>query len=238
MSELEENINRFSDSEKILLVVKIWNSIAKHHQPRPSAAQKREIDKRMQLIQSGEAVFLTLDEIKERFKTLKQWNMHTVCLMLLGWIIRSPHLVWYEKKRFRRWIYAVFWSSSQSSVEKSIRISSQIQSLSFCAVWEVPLLPCFLCRRRFGNGVGMFPRQTQSAFLEAKVKKVNCSFIFYSNNSIFHTRYQLAYFKLRGFTVLRFQSSGFCSGSIWLSAIIAFNAAMVRDWRRLMGIFP
>jgi len=71
MSELEKKINQLSDPEKLLLVEKIWNSIGKKRAPKISATQAKELDKRLKLIQSGDAVFLTLDEIKARFKALK-----------------------------------------------------------------------------------------------------------------------------------------------------------------------
>lgn len=71
MSDLEKKINRLSDAEKILLVEKIWNSISAEHEQNLTAAQEKELDRRLKLIQSGKAVFLSLDEIKARFKALK-----------------------------------------------------------------------------------------------------------------------------------------------------------------------
>ena len=71
MSELEKKINRLSSAEKILLVEKIWNSISGEYEPKLTTAQEKELDRRLKLIESGEAVFLSLDEIKARFKALK-----------------------------------------------------------------------------------------------------------------------------------------------------------------------
>lgn len=71
MSDLEKKINKLSDAEKILLVEKIWNGIGKKNVQKLSAAQEKELDRRMKLIESGDAVFLTLDEVKARFKALK-----------------------------------------------------------------------------------------------------------------------------------------------------------------------
>ena len=71
MSELEKKINQLSDAEKILLVEKIWNSVGKKNSVKLSSAQEKELDRRLKLIESGDAVFLSLEDIKARFKALK-----------------------------------------------------------------------------------------------------------------------------------------------------------------------
>ena len=71
MSELENTINQLSDAEKILLVEKIWNSIDKKNSIKLSASQEKEINRRLKLVQSRNAAFLSLEDIKARFNALK-----------------------------------------------------------------------------------------------------------------------------------------------------------------------
>lgn len=66
-----KTIDKFSPSEKILLVENIWNSIAEDHYSTISSKEKTEFDKRLALIKSGKAKFNSLEEIKQKFKALK-----------------------------------------------------------------------------------------------------------------------------------------------------------------------
>jgi putative addiction module component (TIGR02574 family) len=71
MSEIEKEIEKLSTAEKIILVENIWNSIADKHSHSLTEEQKTELDKRLQLIDSGQATFLSLEEIKLRFNAMK-----------------------------------------------------------------------------------------------------------------------------------------------------------------------
>lgn len=71
MSGIEKEIEKLSTAEKIMLVESIWNSIADKHTIELTLQQKQELDRRLELIESGQATFLSLDEIKQRFNALK-----------------------------------------------------------------------------------------------------------------------------------------------------------------------
>jgi putative addiction module component (TIGR02574 family) len=71
MSEIEKEIEKLSTAEKIILVENIWDSIAEKHNQELTEAQKQELEKRLTFIDSGQATFLSLDEIKQRFNALK-----------------------------------------------------------------------------------------------------------------------------------------------------------------------
>ena len=71
MSVLEKEIQKLSVAEKIILVENIWDSIADEHSNELTVEQKLELDKRIELIDSGQAIFLSLEEIKDRFNAMK-----------------------------------------------------------------------------------------------------------------------------------------------------------------------
>ena len=71
MKKLEKQIQQLSIAEKILLVENIWDSIAEEHETNLTAKQKKELDRRMALIDSGKATFFTMKEIKAKFKAMK-----------------------------------------------------------------------------------------------------------------------------------------------------------------------
>ena len=71
MKALEKQIEELSIPEKILLVENIWDSIANQHQSNLTEIQKMELDRRLALIESGEATYMTLEEIKAKFNALK-----------------------------------------------------------------------------------------------------------------------------------------------------------------------
>jgi putative addiction module component (TIGR02574 family) len=71
MKSIEQKIAELNDDEKLSLVEKIWDSIAAKENIFLTTQKKQELDARMHLIESGEAVFLSVEEIKQRFQALK-----------------------------------------------------------------------------------------------------------------------------------------------------------------------
>jgi putative addiction module component (TIGR02574 family) len=71
MKDIQKQIQKLSTAEKILLVEQIWESISDEETPELTEEKKKELDRRLELIDSGEATYMTLEEIKERYKTLK-----------------------------------------------------------------------------------------------------------------------------------------------------------------------
>jgi putative addiction module component (TIGR02574 family) len=71
MKSIEQKIAEMNDDEKLSLVEKIWDSIASKENISLSTQKKQELDARMHLIESGEAVFLSVEEIKQRFQAIK-----------------------------------------------------------------------------------------------------------------------------------------------------------------------
>ena len=69
--DLRKEINKLSDSEKIILVEEIWDSLEDRNQSFLSEEKKKFIDQRLEAIQKGEASFVSLSEIKDRFNSLK-----------------------------------------------------------------------------------------------------------------------------------------------------------------------
>jgi putative addiction module component (TIGR02574 family) len=68
---LKEQINKLSSAEKILLVEEIWDNIEANNKSFLSAEKKKFLDERLTAIQKGEATFITLEDIKKKFVTLK-----------------------------------------------------------------------------------------------------------------------------------------------------------------------
>ena len=62
-----QEIEALSNSEKILLVEQIWDSISKESLPL-TAGQKKELDHRLSKHASGETKYSSWDEVKERLQ--------------------------------------------------------------------------------------------------------------------------------------------------------------------------
>ena len=71
MKELKKQIGQLSTAEKVLLVENIWDSIAEEHESALTAKQKKELDRRLALIESGKATFHSIEDIKARLKAMK-----------------------------------------------------------------------------------------------------------------------------------------------------------------------
>ncbi len=68
---LKEQINKLSSAEKILLVEEIWDTIETSNKSFLSEEKKKFLDERLTAIQKGEATFVSLDDIKKKFVSLK-----------------------------------------------------------------------------------------------------------------------------------------------------------------------
>ena len=71
MKELKKQINKLSAAEKIVLVENIWDSISDSHFEALTDQEKKELDRRLELIKSGKAKFSNTEELKRKFKQLK-----------------------------------------------------------------------------------------------------------------------------------------------------------------------
>ncbi|HWB63998.1 MAG TPA: addiction module protein [Chitinophagales bacterium] len=69
--DIRQEIKKLSDAEKILLVEEIWDSLETENKSFLSEEKKMFLDERLEAIQKGEATFVSLDEIKSRFNSLK-----------------------------------------------------------------------------------------------------------------------------------------------------------------------
>ncbi len=72
MTDLKKEIKKLSDAEKILLVEEIWESISKKEKTKLSSAQKKEIDRRLELEESGKMNYYSLEEARSKIKSLKK----------------------------------------------------------------------------------------------------------------------------------------------------------------------
>lgn len=70
--DIRKEIGKLSKSEKILLVEEIWDEIAKDTKTELTAAQKEEVDRRLDLAKEGKVKYYTLEEAKARIKSLKK----------------------------------------------------------------------------------------------------------------------------------------------------------------------
>jgi putative addiction module component (TIGR02574 family) len=69
--DIRSEIKKLSVAEKILLVEEIWDSI-EYSNPVALTSEKKEfLDQRLEAIKRGDASFVSLDEIKQRFNSLK-----------------------------------------------------------------------------------------------------------------------------------------------------------------------
>ncbi len=69
--DIRNEIKKLSDAEKIILAEEIWDSLEDRNQSFLSEEKKRFLDERLDAIQNGRASFVSLDEIKNRFNSLK-----------------------------------------------------------------------------------------------------------------------------------------------------------------------
>lgn len=69
---IKEEISKLSKSEKILLVEEIWDDIALDAEQELTDAQKIELRSRVSLDEKGKMKYFTLEESRERIKSLKK----------------------------------------------------------------------------------------------------------------------------------------------------------------------
>jgi putative addiction module component (TIGR02574 family) len=67
---LQQQILKLSIPERILMVENIWDSIAAENENiELTAAQKKELDRRLEKLEKGEGKFSTWEEVKARIQS-------------------------------------------------------------------------------------------------------------------------------------------------------------------------